>query len=348
MEIKKLGYTLSSPYTDEEIKNLFIKEENILQELTLDYQDRVFHYFPSGKIFNILEESQLLFSDIEFLNDSQEGLNIFTFLKCLIENGEISEIDLSLSKKLCDFERILSFMDNEIVYGKECRFENDLRKDGFIYNSRKYVLCTSKNPDCLAMWKYYSKGSAYDALNIGFHPEALVEDLTYNLQQLMDTGVLKITHGSVIYDDSLKKNILIRLVRELDKVYKKYVTENKNTTDYFSKKQYEMLDRFFYLLKDFSIFFKNEAYGHEQEYRFVIEMDSTYIKNNDVNYGFRKTDTCLVPYIKLRFDKKIIEDLVISPTDSNNQALIRSVRAFLDFYGYEHTDLCASTIPLRY
>lgn len=337
MKLIKLGFT--SKYTEESIERIFLDGEDFLNNCISDFNGDVCHYFPTNKLKNILEDQKLLFSDVEFLNDSQEESNIFLILKELLESQSMQEIHPKLIHCLSKFEELRTLTDNEIVYHSFRDIEDDNK---FIYNSRRYIFCASKDIDCLAMWKYYSKGERYDALNIVFSPNDLINCVISDLKEIQNG--LRILHGSVIYDDNIKKDILIHLIFEINKEFIKHLDNNERNHNI----QQEIVNHFFYLLKNYSAFFKNESYKHEQEYRFILELDNTNIKKYNLKYDFRAVGAYQIPYVKINFKKDIIKILVLNPNDSKNYLAIKSNRAFLDFYGYDETDLGVSTIPLRY
>ena len=339
IKLIKLGFT--SKYSDKSIEKLFLEGENFLNNYICDSPTEVCHYFPTNKIKNILGEHKLLFSDVEFLNDLQEESNIFLILKELLEGPSMKEIHPKLISCLSRYDELRTLVDNEIVYSNPLSLEQD-DHDKFIYNSRRYIFCASKDTDCLAMWKYYSKGDRYDALNIVFSPNDLINCIVSDLKEIHNG--LRIVHGSVIYDDNIKKEILVHLIDEINRIYINYLYDN----DRNSEIQHEIVNHFFYLLKDYSAFFKNESYKHEQEYRFVLEFDNTNIKKYNLEYDFRHVGAYQMPYMKIGFEKDIVKMLVINPNDSKDQLAIKSNRAFLDYYGYNKTDLGISTIPLRY
>lgn len=343
MKIRRLGFT--SIYANKSIEKLFTDGERFLNKYIGDYIGDVCHYFPAAKLKNILGENELLFSDIEFLNDLQEETNMFLLLKELIESDAVAEIHPQLIKALDGYDTIRMLINDEIVYDDEHLHEPTEDDENFIYNGRRYIFCTSKDDDCLAMWKYYAKNERYDALNIVFRPKDLVNCIISDLKQIQNG--IRIVHGSVIYDDNVKKEILLHLISEINELYIDYL-DDTDYDEYNCNIRYEIVNRFFYLLKDYSVFFKNEAYKHEQEYRFILELDNTNIKKYGVKYDFRKVGAYQVPYIKISFEKEIIETLILNPTDANDELAIKSNRAFLDFYGYDKTNLGISTIPLRY
>ena len=188
MKLIKLGFT--SKYTEESIERIFLDGEDFLNNCISDFNGDVCHYFPTNKLKNILEDQKLLFSDVEFLNDSQEESNIFLILKELLESQSMQEIHPKLIHCLSKFEELRTLTDNEIVYHSFRDIEDDNK---FIYNSRRYIFCASKDIDCLAMWKYYSKGERYDALNIVFSPNDLINCVISDLKEIQNG--LRILHG---------------------------------------------------------------------------------------------------------------------------------------------------------
>ena len=340
MKILSLGHV--EECSDDTIKALFSGATNLIDKHIHDYANNVSHYFPASALQSILSGQSLIFSDAEFLNDIEENSNIFVVLSQMLER-ELIDLDMSpmLANDIRDYAHIKSLLASDIIFKEPQNAIKDYKSaDILSYLERRYLLCTSKDNDCLAMWKYYSKGSGYDAYNIVFSPMDFIECIRENFS-CVDNGV-RIMHGSIIYDDSVKKAILKQIITSIDGLYKEHLEDAA-----FSFR-IELKIRFFNLLNDYGLFFKNEAYKHEQEYRFLIKLDNLNIKKHCLDYGFRSVGLYQIPFLKLKFKKELVKVLVTNPTISNNDLAIKGLGALLDFLEYTDSSIGISTIPLRY
>lgn len=342
MEIIKLGFV--SEFSDESIKSLFSDASSLFDLQIHNYTGDVCHYFPAAALQNILSPQSIIFSDTEFLNDLEEDNNLFLILDELL-NGDLTDeaMELMLIDHLKGIKTLRPKMFSGIVYSDDnVAYNVKDNSSSFIYNERQYVFCTSKDDDSLAMWKYYAKGGHYDAYNILFSSEAFLNCIQEKLSHV-EQGI-KIMHGSVIYDDNIKKEILLQLVRKINAIYKEHLGDSSSD----SAIRQELVNRFYYLIKEYSIFFKNEAYRHEEEYRFVIKIDNANIKKYNLEYGFRNAGSYLIPFLKIKFPKEMIKVLVANPTIATDSLAIKSLAAFIDYYEYTETAIGVSTVPLRY
>ena len=204
-----------------------------------------------------------------------------------------------------------------------------------MYNQRNYIFCCSTNDDCLSNWKYYGKGSGYEAYNIAFDPNRY---FTYIKKNFGFKGC-KCFAGKVIYDDEIKIQFIHRLIKSIDN----FISKQKYNKDII----YALTTRLFYYIMDISLFFKDSAYKDEEEFRFIISLDNSKIKSNAIEYDFRFTNDILIPFLKIPFDKEMIEFVGIGPCmDSDSSS--KSLYALLEYYDYSNTDVGVSTIPLRY
>jgi len=98
------------------------------------------------------------------------------------------------------------------------------------------------------------------------------------------------------------------------------------------------------------LFFKDQAFESEKEFRFIIKLPTEYSKTDHsvLNIGYEVKGGIIVPHCTLNIDKVSIKSVTLSPMldkELAEQGLIR----FLTDCGYENRiEINQSDIPIRY
>lgn len=327
MKIIKLG-DYGSAYVNEQFNPLLVDIEKLFSDNVLNNSATVCHYFPKSALLSIVKEQRLYFSDLEFLNDYSESQPLYSVIEEAIAETETESPATRIMK---DILRIRPMLKDDISFS---HYE-DNNDDGFIYNRRNYVLCCSLDNDCLSNWKYYGKGSGYDAFNIMFKANSYLQFI----EQTLRFNGYKCLSGSVIYDNEIKRRLIHELIHKINS----FITASNLTENMFRG----LTTWLFYYIMDMSLFFKDSYYQDEKEYRFVLSLDNSKIKNNNLEYDFRFVNDILVPFLKIPFDKDMIETICIGPC-LNTDISSKSLSAMLEYYDFKNAAIGVSTIPLRY
>lgn len=332
MKLIKLGYYFEA-FNNESINTLFYDIEKMFNDKIFEVDEVVCHYFPKSALLGIVKDKKFYFSDTDFLNDSSEMKHIYSIIEKAVSLFNTDSVAVKLFK---DILRIKSIIADDISFSER---KDDDENDGFIYNRRNYVFCCSLDNDCLSNWKYYGKGNGYDAYNISFKASSY---LAY-IKSILKFKEKKCLSGIVIYDNKSKLELIINLIQKIDE----FIEKSNLDSDLDSNMMRALKTRLFYYIMDISLFFKDVAYKDEKEYRFVISLDNSKIKNNVLEYDFRFVNDILVPYLKIPFDKDMIELIGIGPC-MNSDLSSRSLFALLQYYDFKNTFVGESSIPLRY
>lgn len=328
MKLIKLGYYFEA-FNNEPINTLFCDIEKIFNDAIFEVDEMVCHYFPKSALLGIVKDKKFYFSDTDFLNDSSEMKHIYSIIETAISGFNTSSIAVELFKEIL---RIKPLIVDDISFSER---KDDDENDGFIYNRRNYVFCCSLDNDCLSNWKYYGKGNGYDAYNISFKASSYL----MHIKSILKFKEKKCLSGIVIYDNKSKIELIINVIKKIDEFIEK--------SNLDSDMMRALETRLFYYIMDISLFFKDDAYKDEKEYRFVISLDNSKIKNNALEYDFRFVNDILVPYLKIPFDKDLIELIGIGPC-MNSDLSSKSLFALLQYYDFKNTFVGESSIPLRY
>ncbi|WP_027400024.1 DUF2971 domain-containing protein [Anaerovorax odorimutans] len=340
-----------------------------MQKIYEEYSDRVynkiscnrkdsgliFHYTSAEGFYNIITNKKLFFTDVAFLNDSTETVNIITtFLKALKEiEGVIEEEYLEKLKKLMelgDFE--------DMVFGSE---------EGVDLN-RYFILACSYQKDSLNMWNYYTKGKDSDwGYNIAFDEEELVDSI-FQLNHKNYGEKMQLCYGRIVYDEQEKKELICDFLIGLNNVWLLARTEKDKNNLLLCIKN---------IIKWLSIFFKHECFAMEEEYRMVVTLPyhelTDYFEQRETKkeclYKTRFTNNMFTPYIKMRFRPEGIKGVCMNPLSEKYTTEFRyrndirtvdligykdvlqyGVHEFLRVNGYHlnESQIQRSEIPLRY
>ena len=328
MKVIKLGYYYEA-FNNENINTLFCNIEKMFNDTIFKVEESVCHYFPKSALLSIVKDKKFYFSDTDFLNDISEMKHIYSIIEEVISRDNTDRGAVNLFKEIL---RINPLIKDDISFDDR---KGSNENDGFIYNRRNYVFCCSLDNDCLSNWKYYGKGKGYDAFNITFNANSY---LAY-IKSIFKFKEHKFLSGIVIYENELKVKLITNIIKKIDEFIK--------ISDLDSKMMRALKTRLFYYIMDLSLFFKDSAYKDEKEYRFVISLDNSKIKDNALEYDFRFANDILVPYLKIPFDKDMIELIGIGPC-MNSDLSAKSLYALLQYYNFENTSVGKSSIPLRY
>lgn len=273
--------------------------------------EEVYHYTSPHSFISIFNDKKLWFSDSQFLNDRSE----FTHIKRII--NEASKI---AGKKYDEkFINYLMGRDYEgITVKHKPKDKNGFSKGYNILHTRYYLLCTSVNQDTHNLWNYYVKNNNYQGYNIGISVDSLIEAVESMIKSNELFSNCKVTHGVVNYNVKMQINLLYSKILELNSKY----NASEDMSDFAIDSYQEELSEY---LIERCLFYKNPAFEHEREYRFVIEA-STNI--TDYHVG---SSGLIVPHLEIEFDPdKVVKIITLAPMMEQEIAKL-GVQQFLKY-----------------
>lgn len=304
---------------------------------------RIFHYTSADGLQSILENGRLRFTDVQFLNDKSEYNYILKPLKIVCDS-------LGKSFNIC-YSAFELFLEKNY----ETRDLEVFHKDGKLKfvstNMRYYIFCASKQKDSLGMWNYYVKNGNYQGYNIGFTINQML-----NCFDSISASKVSVLYGDVIYDESMQIEILSALLTEklnrLEKdleILNKQPEEKRDLNSEFVNQQCmnEIIDN----IESLRLFFKDEAFKNEEEFRFVLKIpsDNAILENEDFGTGYAIKNGIFTPYCEIAFDKKkTISSLMISPIMEDDLARNGLERAINYYNCSKEIKIDQSSIPIRY
>ena len=301
-----------------------------------------YHYTSSKNFLKIItDKPSLRFTDINYLNDHSEMVycvkcileflnnhnEIFPFFKTVVDslllNNHAAEEYINLSVSTVDFA------DNKI----------------YPYNpSRCFVFCMSEAQDSLSMWNYYVQNGKYEGYNIGFDVYDFLKSFDSPQEKVSDP--ITCHYGKVIY----KKREQEEAIRKLAE----YIERDSNRAGETAI-AHNMVNLQHYI-ESHGIFFKDEAFKDEREYRIALIVSNPRINSSRENYvnenlkkmqlGFDEKNGIIVPFMSIPFNKNSVKKITMSPIIEKSIAE-RSLLELLNNKGYS-AKVVASKIPIRF
>jgi hypothetical protein len=276
------------------------------------------HYTNLKGLVGIVESGGFWLSDFRFLNDTEEHVN-----GCRIAK----EVILRISSR-----------------PRHRNFSSILHKAADYLSERPnktyYVCSFSRLPDSLEQWRAYA--SSHDAVAVVFQNKKRLKLSHFTVMPIL-------LPKKVIYDDTVKRKLLLRVIA-------KYSTEFRKDLAYgYSVNENNWAER---LASDLScefMIFKNHAFTAEQEIRLVV---SETTLNHFSSIKYRVSGGKIIPYIcsadlydegfvKLYGSKQLpISEIRVGPT-ANQAITIESVKVFLTNKGYLNVPVNPSAVPYR-
>ena len=301
---------------------------------------RICHYCSVDVLKAILESESLRFSDVRFLNDSTEFIEIIPLLKYVVLHGEYAQefVDMILSDEIIKELELYK----QLGVGKEKNTQKLLEK---MY--RTYICSFSTNRDSLAMWNYYA--TSQNGVNITF-------DFAWNLfngsnnsdinskDRLMNDII--ICRGPVLYKRSDKEKCIKALIDNLYDVYKKESDVKKY--------QNHIKWAFKGAVNNMRCFFKNDFFSCENEYRFVLKIPEKLLLEEDsemneiMGKGQFRRGNILIPYVDYKFNKKSLKEITLNPYIKEQDSLFEvGIKELLWQNKAHDVMIYHSAIPMR-
>lgn len=269
----------------------------------------IYHYTKSNGVQGILGDMAFYATKSDFLNDTKE-----MYYTLYVVDQVIKEIkDLKMRK---------------LLKNKLDQHLDILEKQWF------FITSFSDDPDSITLWAEFGDKTGY---NLEFNSTELLERIRDNRRI--------VHHGYLIYSWEEQKAIIRDLLFEkapqrIGMPFKQimYCAENDVDAICFNSFCKEFLE----VISIYSLFFKQEEFAAEREYRMV------FIESDPEKIEFRAKDGFLMPYIKIdvKGEKSFIKKITVAP--KNHVDLAKAgMELFSQHYGYD-VEVMLSKIHLRY
>lgn len=317
----------------------------------------LYHYCSNQKCFNILKSKQLRMSDIRKSNDFSELELLFpSIFEVLLL--KYKEKPFNFSYKKLENEEAIKALLNESLYWFNKRFETG--------DFSSFVVCFSKNSDCLSQWRGYAEDGKGCCL-------AITEDL---LKQycLESNGVLRYEEVTYLVEEGVQKLIcdyakdIIKTLKTLRRWIVKEMTHNDldpDTDGLIAFNFNGMLENVFIdslKYKSFSfneenevrIYLSNHAYKEskwimdEEKSKFLGPkgfVDTLKFLENNIDFNITNDD--IIPFCNLKlcnFKENIIKQIWFGP---KNRIREKDMELYLMQNQYEGIEIKFSQIAYR-
>ncbi len=305
---------------------------------SFDGKTRIYHYTSPQGLCGILSNGTIRFTDCQFLNDKSEYTHI---KKPLLKAFEEVKNDLHN-----DFETSIFNMINEDFESDDAKISREDSKLILNYTRKRYyIFCASTAQDSLGMWNYYVKGGNYQGYNIGFS----ISQLLNCFSSIKDSEV-DVFHGKVIYKEKEQINILRDLLLKADQELEDKLQYAINEEDMELGAQ-DILGKVLKYVENYRLFFKDEVFSNEREYRFILKLPLEYITDTDdpISIGFDVKNGIFTPYCELSIkNEKTIDSIMLSPMFESELAK-QGLKRYLKHKGYNNKIIIGqSKVPIRY
>ncbi len=335
---KCLGIAMSSflniPYNDQTI------EERYAPNGFENRASGICHYCTIATLKEILNNGCLRFSDVRFLNDSTEFVEIIPLVKnVLLYNGYSPDF----KKLILESAEIRELEEYCQPYTELSRITNKYEESKY----RMYICSFSTDNDSLNMWNYY--GSSGEGVSIRFdHAWNIFRGSQRSLVNVFEKleNDIMIYRGLVVYKNEDKKKCIIELFNRLQQLH-------KETRDEIEKYQHYILLAFKQSVNNMRCFFKNESFECENEYRIVLKIPEKLLLSKEysgdiIEKGQFKRGNILIPFVDYRFDKKSVESIMINPFVRDKNGMFKlGIKELLWQNKMENVQIFSSRIPIR-
>lgn len=298
------------------------------------------HYCTVDTLNAILENKSLRFTDVRFLNDSTEFVEIIPLIKEVLNEGHYP---LSFREFLLNSKEICGLEEYKQSYIGFSQREHDFKQTSY----HTYTCSFSTNCDSLSMWNYY--GTTTAGLNVVFdfawNMFKGCEKTEVNIGEKLSNDIM-IYRGLILYSKYDKKKCVAELLDRLVEIFGE--VENN-----LGKYKVFILYAFKEAINNMRCFFKNELFRDEEEYRAVLKipedllLTETFADEIKAKGVFRKGNV-FIPYVDYQFKPESIKEITINPYEKETDSMFElGIRNLLWMKGLENVKTVHSNIPIR-
>jgi len=294
--------------------------------------DLFYHYTDINGLISILSYKELWLSRIDFMNDKTEGEIVF--------------------------DKIINSIDDSNIQNKIEHLFNLCRNI-----NRTFATSFTKNGNQLSQWRGYCPNEG--GYSIGFNYDELEEleiekpsstnkfKVFKSVQDLLEINSIQVSFDACTYshEDTFKEQVqeIAVFVKEAvkdvsDEKFEKMAKLNYHHLSIIEllndqKKTDKILD-FIFRISKIVAFYKDSSFQEENEYRLV------YIDKPSPSKPFiRGKISYPLAFVKAKFDKKAVKEIIIGPTEFEELAL-KGLHDLLNSFNLK-AKIKSSKIPYR-
>ena len=278
-----------------------------LRSIPLDCS--LYHYTKCNGVQGILKEQAFRATKSDFLNDTNEMQYILSVVSEVLKEIRREKWRILLQNQFPD-----TF--------------HEIKKRSY------YIVSFSTDPDSITLWAEFGDNTGY---NLEFQSGKLIREIELTK---------KISyHGYVIYSAKTQRKIIRNLL--LNDIPKSFGYSFEDIMEKTVKDEncplfQKYCDSFQKALTIYALFFKQEEFAAEKEYRMVFKSHTKH------EILYREKDGFLLPYITVRLEKKNIPLRSITVAPKNHVDLAKEgMKQYSKHLGYD-VEVHLSKIKLRY
>ena len=328
---KKYLPLMSKDYTMIPVKN-----KSALDYWSIDgaghWGTELYHYCTIDTLKSITKEKRLRFSDIRFLNDTTEFIEAIRLLKKRIEDQK-SSMNQELYNILSD-EKTLDELKNYFQrYPFYPPIDNSIKMDSVNPVCKIYTCSFSLHGDLLPMWNYYAHGAGGVSINFADLKDHMKPD-----------NVVKLSWGGVWYEEEDKRQCIDELLKDIRELYPQIPNDKVRKT--------VILNVLFSAMNKMRVFMKNENYSTEKEYRAVLIVPDTIIRDDKLPEGYEagyfNKGNIIIPYIDVPFAPESLKKIIVGSGAVGEFSLIKlGLEDWLIRQSLNNVGIYQSNIPMR-
>lgn len=304
----------------EQLKHLAFE---ILPEIDNLDKFNLYHYTSAEGLIGILRDKQLWFTQIYYMNDLEENINGWRFLgkniDSILEKHQTN--NLKINKYLNELRNAINVQATKIDEGLGYNAYDSLS----IKDNRIFIFSTSSKSDDLSQWRSYTQPANGYCIRFNFtkvlEQKQKVFIINRNHDEHLPGAKCDLFIRKCIYDDEEKRLFVDKLINRMINYLSSH--DEKDIDHVFLQK---LVFQFLINFSRMTIFFKNNAFVEEDEYRIaIILMDDheTYFQKRGGAFPsankrnvikFRPGKSSLIPYIELDLPLELIKGVTIGPT----------------------------------
>lgn len=297
------------------------------------------HYCSCDVLRSILNNRCLRFSDVRFLNDATEFVEIIPIINHVLDKGKYENAFKKLIQESDEMRQLESYVQS---------YTGRIRSTGSheTVSYRTYTCSFSGDGDALGLWNSYTLPG--DGVSIRFKH---AKDIFGVCRKAESADVEKLGNniiarrGPVIYRDKDKEKCIRRLFEDLNNVFQVAAED-------IDKFKNLILASFVDAVNNLRCFFKNEAFEFEKEYRIVLNVPENLLRfdvnSDEFKTGQFKRGNILIPYIDFPINIKSIKKIVLNPIMKEQDGMFElGIKELLWQNKMEDVKVYKSRIPLR-
>lgn len=290
----------------------------------------IYHYCRLDILKKIINNKQLRFSDIEYLNDTTEFEEAVRILRIAVERKK-AFMDKEIYDILIDEDVLNELKSYSQRYPFYPPINQNINLDSEKPICKVYTCSFSMDGDLYPMWNYYARET--DGISINF---------TGLKDQMKAAEKVKIVWGKVWYTEEDKSQCIEALLEDVIQLFSE-IPDKKCREDM-------VLEVLISVINNMRIFIKHEKYKAEEEYRAALIVPEEVINKKELPVNY-KQDTFIrgnteIPCIDVPFDLVSISNIIVNPYCDFN-SIKADLENWLQKQNLNNVRIYKSNVPMR-